>query len=114
MNSAIKTGWAEPGGMRVVLFTALITSLYLSAPAFAGLVTGQVRDEAGKPLVETTIVIKDSRKNTFRVKTDKKGMYNINLPPGIYQAVNPGKSTEELIMQSSPQSSRQDLDFGKR
>lgn len=114
MNRTDRTGWAESGGRRGACFVALLTSLCLAAPAFAGMVTGLVRDAAGRPLTDTTIVIKDSRKNTFRVKTDNKGMYNINLPPGIYQAVNPGNNADELIMQSSPQSSRQDLDFGGR
>ena len=95
-------------------FTAACFLLLMAGTVAAGMVSGEIRD-GGKVLKGAEIEVKDSKNNHFRVKTDQNGKYTVNLPPGIYRAsITNDKSKGELILQSSPQPSRQDLDFGKR
>lgn len=93
---------------------AAACSLIMAGTAAAGMISGELRD-GGKLLKGVEIEVKDSRNNLFRVKSDQNGRYSVNLPPGIYRAgIAHDKSKGELILQSSPQPSRQDLSFGKR
>lgn len=105
------------GAIRSVsLYFCLATTsiaLLMSAPAYAGTVSGEVK-EAGKKLTEAEIEVKDSRNNRFLIKTNKTGEFKVNLPPGIYKATNKKDKSKSVLIQSSPQPSRQDLNFGGR
>ena len=92
------------------LLAAMGIALMLPATAGAGMVSGEVR-EGGKPLKEAEIEVKDSRNNSFKVKTDKNGKYSVNLPPGIYKATGGKDKSKGVLIQSSPQPSRQDIEF---
>ena len=101
---------ATSNGASYFLLALMGIALMLPVPAGAGMVSGEVR-EGGKPLKEAEIEVKNSRNNSFKVKTDKSGKYSVNLPPGIYKATGGKDKSKGVLIQSSPQPSRQDIEF---
>jgi hypothetical protein len=104
---------AQKNGRLLLCFALLSTCLWASTPASAGMVSGVVR-ENGQNLRDARIELKDSMNNRFVVTTDGSGRYSANLPPGIYRARKFNDKRKRALIQSSPQSSEQNIDFGGR
>lgn len=54
----------------------------LSFPAWAGLIKGTIKDEAGEPLAFATIFVKQTGSGTT---TNMNGLYELSLRPGTYE-----------------------------
>jgi hypothetical protein len=94
--------------------SGIALSFCVTFSSYAGMVTGTVRQD-GKPLASGRIEMRDSENRSYAVTTDRKGVYVVNLPPGIYRVtIANGHGGKENILQSSSQPSRQDLDFNGR
>ncbi len=99
------------GALVLGCLLGIALTLCAALSSYAGMVMGLVR-EGGRPLVNATIEVRDSRNKSYLVATDGRGMYVVALPPGIYRVtIANGRGTGENILQSSAQPSRQDLDF---
>lgn len=102
----------ERSGRSGFFLAAMLFFLCLAAPACAGMVSGVVRNEK-RPQPGIRVELRDSRGSRYVATTNSSGRYNVNLPPGLYKATIPG-NRQVLILQSSSQPSRQDLNFGGR
>jgi hypothetical protein len=105
----LKPGWYAwwCGGAMTYLVIAL--SLFLSASAEAGLVSGRVNDAKGTFRSGGSFRVKDSSGKVVKdsVKIDESKGYSLFLPPGIYTAeFSDGRSA---VIQSHPEPIRQDI-----